>query len=172
MRAGIRLHVVEKEDLAFIHKLTNDADIMSYWFEEPYQSISHLEQIYEESLKNKQTRLFILKNKEERIGFIGIFSIDWIHRKAEFGIMIDPKHQGNGYASTGTELAMNYVFSTLNLHKLYLIVDETNEKAIHIYKKAGFQAEGRLRDEFFINGTYHHIIIMSIFQPDYFLQQQ
>ena len=30
-----------------------------------------------------------------------------------------------------TRLAMDYAFSVLNMHKLYLVVDKENEKAVH-----------------------------------------
>src|SRR5699024_7529756 len=110
---------------------------------------------------------FILRKNNEKLGFVQLISIDYIHRKAEFTIMIDPRGQGHGYASIATHLAMDYAFSVLNLHKLYLIVDKMNEKAIYIYKKTGFQVEAELKDEFFVNGTYHNVVIMSMFQADY-----
>lgn len=165
----VSLRVLEKSDLEFLHKLNNNADIMSYWFEEPYYSMIHLENMYEKTHENH--RLFILAKGKERLGFVGLFSIEPIHRKAEFGIMIDPKHQGHGYARIATNLALDYAFLNLNLHKLYLIVDETNEKAIYIYQKAGFNVEGVLKDEFFIRGSYHNVIHMSVFQKD-FLQDK
>lgn len=62
---------------------------------------------------------------------------------------------------------MEYGFSVLNLYKLYLIVDKENEKAIHIYSKLGFEIEGELKQEFFINGEYRTVIRMCIFQPQY-----
>ena len=43
-----------------------------------------------------------------------------------------------------TRLAMDYAFSVLNMHKLYLVVDKENEKAVHVYKKVGFIVEGEL----------------------------
>ena len=55
----------------------------------------------------------------------------------------------------------------LNLHKLFLIVDVQNEKAIHIYEKCGFQREGELREEFFSYGAYHNALRMCAFQRDY-----
>lgn len=167
MNEEIELRVLEKSDLEFIHQLNNNADIMSYWFEESYQSMVALEKSYDKSLNSKEMRQFIIKKGEESLGYIGIFSIDPIHRKAEFGIMIDPKHQGHGYASIATDLAIDYAFSTLNLHKLYLIVDRINEKAIHVYEKMGFQVEGILKEEYFVNGEFHDVSMMSIFQQDY-----
>ena len=76
-----------------------------------------------------------------------LVEINHVHRRAEFQIIIDPTHQGKGLASRA-KLAMDYGFSVLNLYKLYLIVDQENEKAIHIYSKLGFEIEGVLRHEF------------------------
>src|SRR5699024_483651 len=148
-------------------RLYNDATIMSYWFEEAYCSRAVLEEFYEKNKDNQSVRSFILQNKTEKIGLIKLLQIDFIHRNAEFAIMIDPTKQGNGYAATATKLAIDYAFRTLNLHKFYLTVDEMNEKAIHIYEKAGFTYEATLKDEYFINGSYHNIVYMSMFQDDY-----
>jgi len=167
MSEEIGLRVLEKDDLEFIHRLNNNADIMSYWFEEPYKSMARLQDLYEKNMHNQHERRFILKKNNEKLGLVELISIDLIHRKAEFTIMIDPTYQGHGYASTATKLAMDYAFSNLNLHKLYLFVDEVNEKAIHIYKKSGFQIEATLKDEFFVNGAYHTAVIMSVFQDQY-----
>lgn len=42
-----------------------------------------------------------------------------------------------------------------------------NPKAIHIYSKLGFNVEGELIDEFFVNGEYRTVLRMCIFQPQY-----
>lgn len=167
MSEKIELRVLEKADLEFIHRLNNNADIMSYWFDESYKSMTQLEKAYEKSIDNKDVRQFIIEKDNEQLGYVALFSIDPIHRKAEFGIMIDPKHQGHGYASIATDLAIDYAFSTLNLNKLYLIVDRINEKAIHVYEKMGFEMEALLKEEYFVNGSFHDVSIMSIFQRDY-----
>lgn len=168
MDEQIGLRTLEKEDLEFIHTLNNNADIMSYWFAEAYKSLAELKDLYDKNISNPHERRFILKKGNERLGLVELVGIDPIHRKAEFTIMIDPAQQGNGYAGRATRLAMNYAFATLNLHKLYLVVDQINEKAIHIYKKAGFQVEAELKDEYFVNGAYHNAVIMCMFQEDYF----
>lgn len=163
----VKLRVLEKEDLKFVHNLTNNRDIMSFWFEEAHQSMTSLEKIYNKSKESRKSREFILEKDGEQLGFVALMAIDLIHRKAEFAIMIDPAHQGYGYASIATGLAMDYGFTVLNLHKLYLVVDQTNEKAVYVYEKLGFQQEAILKDEYFVNGSYHNALIMSAFQPTY-----
>lgn len=168
MSSQLELKAMEKEDLEFVHGLMNDPTIMSFWFDEPYQSKADLEEKYMKNKDSDHMRLFILKKNKEQLGFVGLYSIDPIHRKAEFAIMIDPAHQGFGYAGQATRLAMDYAFRILNLHKLYLTVDEINEKAIHVYNKSGFNTEAVLKDEYFVKGSYHNAVIMSAFQNDYF----
>lgn len=104
---------------------------------------------------------------KQTVGLVELVEIDLIHRNAEFQIIIDPQSQGKGYASIATKLAIEYAFTILNLHKIYLLVDKKNDKAIHIYQKTGFQIEGELKEEFFINGSYHDAIRMCMFQRDF-----
>lgn len=169
MSNDIKLRPLEREDLEFIHMLNNNAKIMSYWFEEPYEAFVELQDLYDKHIHDQGERRFILEKEKDKemVGLVELVEIDYIHRRAEFQIIIDPKHQNHGYASIATRMAMDYAFSVLNMHKLYLIVDSTNEKAIHIYKKAGFQEEGEFLDEFFVDGTYHNAIRMCIFQKQY-----
>ena len=38
---------------------------------------------------------------------------------------------------------------------------------MHIYRKLGFEVEGELKHEFFINGQYRDVIRMCLFQHDF-----
>lgn len=167
MANDILLRTLEKDDLLFLHKLFNNPDIMNYWFSESYMSMEHLKDSYDKNKDNPRNREFILTDGDQRLGFVGLFDIEQRHRNAEFAIMIDPVHQGKGYAAAATKLAIDYAFSVLNLHKLYLIVARANEKAKHIYEKVGFQVEGVMNEHFFINGEYHDAVTMCMFQRDY-----
>lgn len=168
MTQDIQLRALEKDDLSFLYKLFNNPDITNYWFCEPTVSLGKLEERLDKNKDDEQTREFILTNSDQdKLGFVGLYEIEQRHMNAEFAIMIDPAHQGNGYAFPATKLAMDYAFSVLNLHKLYLIVAKINEKASHIYEKAGFQTEGELIEHFYSNGEYLDVFIMSILQRDY-----
>ncbi|EAF9772715.1 spermidine N1-acetyltransferase [Listeria monocytogenes] len=167
MSGDLKLRPLEREDLKFVHRLNNDAKIMSYWFEEPHEAFVELQELYDKHIHDQSERRFILELDGQMVGLVELMEIDYIHRRAEFQIIIDPKFQGHGYAVSATKLAMKYAFHVLNLHKLYLVVDKVNEKAIHVYEKVGFIREGELIDEFFVDGTYHDAIRMCIFQHQY-----
>ncbi|WP_130835440.1 spermidine N1-acetyltransferase [[Erwinia] mediterraneensis] len=163
----VKLRPLEREDLHFVHQLDNNASVMRYWFEEPYEAFVELSDLYNKHIHDQSERRFVVEHNGQKAGLVELVEINHVHRRAEFQIIIDPAHQGKGLASQAAKLAMEYGFSVLNLYKLYLIVDQENEKAIHIYSKLGFEIEGVLKHEFFINGEYRNTIRMCIFQHQY-----
>lgn len=166
--SAIQLRPLERKDLKFVHQLDNNANVMRYWFEEPYEAFVELVDLYDKHIHDQTERRFIIQSQAKPIGLVELMEINHIHRNAEFQIIIDPAYQGKGYASKATKLAMEYAFNILNLYKLYLLVDQENEKAIHIYSKLGFIKEGLLHHEFFVNGEYRDVIRMCTFQDQFF----
>ena len=164
---AIKLRPLEREDLRFVHHLDNNANVMRYWFEEPYETFAELAALYEEHIHDQSERRFVIEHKGENAGLVELVEIDHVHRRAEFQLIIAPEHQGKGLATKATRSAMDYGFSVLDLHKIYLIVDVENKRAIHVYQKLGFVEEGRLVEEFFINGGYRDVTRMYIFQHEY-----
>lgn len=167
METTIKLKPLEHKDLSFIHSLNNNYSIMSYWFEEPYESFAELESLYNKHIHDDTERRFIITNEEKYVGLIELVELDYIHRKAELQIIISPNYQGNGFSKQAIYKALQYAFQILNLHKVYLIVSNFNEKAIHIYEKMGFTKEGVLREEFYVNGAYQDATRMSIFKREF-----
>src|SRR6478735_7353789 len=111
MNKELKLRPLEREDLKFVHKLNINANIMSYWFEEPYEAFVELQDLFDKHIHDQGERRFILEKSNEMVGLVEIVEIDYIHRRAEFQIIIHPKHQGHGYAKLATRLAMDYAFS-------------------------------------------------------------
>ncbi len=171
--SDLSLRPLERSDLHFVHGLNNDAKIMRYWFEEPYETFTELSQLYDRHVHDQRERRFVCENSAgEAVGLVELMELNYIHRRGEFQIIIAPDWQGRGYAGTATRLAVDYAFMVLNLHKLYLVVDVKNEKAVHIYEKCGFRREGVLVEEFFSSGAYHNALRMCIFQRDFLAARQ
>ena len=167
LASTLRLRPLEREDLPFVHQLDNNANVMRYWFEEPFETFAELSALYDEHIHDQRERRFMVESGGTSVGLVELVEIDHVHRRAEFQIIIAPDYQGKGIASRAARLAMEYGFSVLNLYKIYLIVDSDNHKAMHIYQKLGFQVEGELRHEFFINGQDRNVIRMCLFQHEF-----
>lgn len=168
----LRLRALERDDLPFVHQLFNDDQIMSYWFDEPFEALVELRDIYDRHIHDERERRFIIDVDGEPAGLVELVGILDVHRNAEFQIIVAPQHQGRGLASAATRKALDYAFAVLNLHKVYLIADVANEKAIHVYRKAGFQSEGILREEFFAAGRYRDALRMGVLQREHLARME
>ncbi|MET8865115.1 GNAT family protein [Nonomuraea sp. NPDC004580] len=74
---------------------------------------------------------------------------------------------GRGYGSEAIELVLGHVFRTTPLHRVRLEVYAFNERARHVYEKAGFVAEGVERDALLWEGEWHDVVVMAILRPEW-----
>ena len=109
-----------------------------------------------------------LKHNSQYVGIAGLHSLDWVARSGEFRILIGEKNAwGQGAGTEAAQLITAYAFETLNLNKVWLGVNASNERAFKSYEKAGYVNEGKLRQEVFRNGRYYDVYRMSILRPEY-----
>ncbi len=102
------------------------------------------------------------------IGISLFKDIDLLNRSAETAIYIgDQTSRGNGYSKAALALTLDFGFQKLGLHRIWLKVRSDNEKAIGLYKSAGFQQEGSLRDSLFKNGEFKTLMVFSILSGEY-----
>lgn len=112
-------------------------------------------------------RHFAIERKDDRthIGNASIHDIDWVSRTAWFGLFIgEPAAWNRGFGSDAIQTLVRFAFEEMNLVKLRINVFDYNEKAKHVLLSRGFVEEGKLRRDFFREGTYHDIVILSAFR--------
>jgi putative acetyltransferase len=84
-----------------------------------------------------------------------------LKHKAELGITVHDNYQNMGI---GTALLKHLISIARmkNLKKIYLHVSTANDRAINLYKNAGFKIEGKLCKESYINGKYRDEYRMAL----------
>jgi RimJ/RimL family protein N-acetyltransferase len=106
------------------------------------------------------------------VGNIAVFGINWRLRSAEIGILIgDKRYWNKGYGTEAMQVILKHGFETLNLHRMYLRVFQTNPGAIRAYEKAGFIHEGIQRQAEFRNGQYVDVLMMSVLLEEWQARQ-
>ena len=163
---SLQLRALEKADLIFLHRLHNNSKTLNYFFEEPFETLRELEDLYEKYVHSTTERRFVIEEiaTGASIGVLSLIEIDEINRKCEIDIIIDEKSQGKGLGKQGFVLGIKYAFDILNLYKIYLVILPDNIPGLNIYKFAGFKKECRLRKEYFRNGEYVDVERMCLFE--------
>ena len=166
----VQLIPLEEEHLAKSRFWVNDAFLSSKMLRVLPVTKSEQEKWYQDIVQNPLKIVFAIKTLDggEHIGNTGLYCIDWIHRRAEFWILIGERNfREKGIGAEVVSLMKRYAFNGLNLNKLYLNVGADNQEAIYLYKKQNFIQEGILREDYYIEGKYLDIIIMAILRKDY-----
>ncbi|WP_054704503.1 GNAT family protein [Bacillus sp. JCM 19041] len=103
----------------------------------------------------------------EHIGNCDYRSVNLVARSAEVGMIIgDPNARDKGFGTEALTLLIRFLFMELNLLRIRLDTWSGNDRALHLYKKCGFQVEGTLRNAEFVNGSYYDQIVMGLLRED------
>jgi RimJ/RimL family protein N-acetyltransferase len=149
----------------------NDPEVTRYTETGIFPSTVHdLESFYREMSGSRNHVILAIadKNSNEHIGNVKLGPINWIHRRATFGILIGNKDfWSQGFGEESTRLMVEYGFGRLNLHRIDLGVFAEHEAAVRCYQKIGFQIEGRLRDDLFQAGEYKDRLWMGLLKSEY-----
>lgn len=103
----------------------------------------------------------------KKIGMIRLSSIDFVNRSMCVGGDICEEFAGLGHGKNMYHLIFKLGFDTWGMNRLWLMVLESNERAINLYKKMGFIDEGIQRKAIYKNGKYLDYLSMSILQNEY-----
>jgi len=159
----------DRQHLAATLKWVNDPRIMNTINRVlPVNMIQH-EKWFERVTHDSSQLVFSILEQEtmSHIGNCGLSNIDWRVRKAELWVYLDPDHWGKSWGVAAVRKLLDFAFSSLNLHRIFLYAIDNNCAAHATFRKAGFSEEGLFRDDVFLNGTYHNSIRMAILHTDW-----
>ena len=168
----VKLRAIEEDDLEMLRTLINDKNteyLVGTW-NIPISKAAQRKWFENISCdKSSSLHLIIEVEEEGAIGYLTLHNIDWKNRRAMYGMKtkLDRKTKGVGYDTALT--IMKYDIEELQLNKLECEFIEINESSIYIHeKKCKWHVDGRRRDEYFQNGRYYDVIIMSILRNEYY----
>lgn len=133
---------------------------------EGYIDISGFEQIIRTDTESTKNLFLVAVVHNKIVGFSrceGIYLKRFSH-KVEFGVGVLKDFWGYGIGKNLLKESITWADSN-GITKITLNVLETNDKAIKLYKKLGFEIEGILKkDKILSDGKYYNTIIMGRFK--------
>lgn len=131
------------------------------------------QQYWFDTLDRNKNRMFSIywnasdiTNDDIWVGVCGLTNIDWVHKKGEFSLYIEPGCRGNGYARDALCALINHGFRDLNLERIWGEMFEDNP-AENLFLSLGMKLEGALRNSYYKNGEYIGSYIFSILRDEW-----
>ena len=152
------LRALEPEDLDFLFSAENNE---SFWkissTQTPYSKYilqKYIENAHQDIYEAKQYRFVICNKQNIPVGMIDLFDFNPQHNRVGVGILILPENQGKGYGSEALKMVIDYAFTYLNVHQIFVNIIADNHKSIALFEKFNFKKIGIKKDWIFDNTNY------------------
>lgn len=101
------------------------------------------------------------------LGFVALFSVDYVNRTAETGSYLGPRHRDQGFGTEAKHLLLEYAFERLYLHTLWSVVWEGNYRSVAALLKQGYRPAGRSYWRGLQDGVYRHELLFDLLRDDW-----
>lgn len=160
------LRAPEPEDAGAYQAFRNDlgaiGDLIGYVRGVPRHKIA--EWIAKIDNKNTLTLTAVLLSDNRAVGYVNVGEIDQTAGTCQMGLAVfSPEDRGKGYGGRIMRLTLDYLRDWQKVRKVSLTVLLDNQAAIALYRMCGFEVEGTLKDQYFIDGRYRTALLMAKF---------
>lgn len=177
---SVDLRTFEEEDVAFVHAVVNDHRVWrSLGGQVTPTNLAAERRFFEQDSRDDGTIKFVVTRRGggagdgsepgdsaeagdggdvRRLGMVELNEIEWDRRRAEVAFWIAPDHQSGGYGRDALATLADYAFDQVGLHKLTAEAFATNEASMHLLESVGFEREGRLREEEYVDGEWVDVV--------------
>ena len=156
--AELRLRPTREDDLDYVVAAEADPDNAPFLAPSPRDEHAGF-------LRDPLQRHLIAEADGRRVGF-ALLRLHPGDRAVELRrLAVTEKRRGHGRAAL--RLAIAAAFEEHDAHRLWLDVKPHNERALALYRSAGFVEEGLLRDALYQGGRFESLIVMSILRHEW-----
>ncbi|KZX00216.1 hypothetical protein JL49_12790 [Pseudoalteromonas luteoviolacea] len=84
----------------------------------------------------------------------------------EIGYRLSPLHLSQGYAFEAASMFISHLFEQFELNKVVAVCAINNIASWRLMEKLGMRREGELRDNMYLQGSYHDSFLYSILRRE------
>lgn len=165
---------VERRDLEEIRLLRNDQSTAKQLTDPRLISEAQQEEwfkaragAYFTVVRIERDPSYPITSEKEFVGIIRTSDNDPVNRSICIGADVAVHMRGKGYGTKIYKAILKYLFDDLALHRVWLLVLETNDVGRRLYSNVGFTEEGRMRNAIWRDGGWRDYVMMSILRSEY-----
>lgn len=168
--AKVTLTAIRDGDMENLYRWINDRE--SVLLNSPFRPVHYRDHAewFDAVRRRKDIAIFAVRAAadDRLLGTCQLHSIHPIHRSAELQIRVGALNdRGRGYGKDALRRLLEHGFRDLGLNRIALQVFADNERAIRLYRNAGFAPEGALREGAFIDGEFKDILLFSMLRREW-----
>lgn len=167
--ARLLLREFVSDDAPAVHAYASDERVTRYTDWGP-NTTEETEEFFREALnavssKPRDSYLFaVTLNRGPVIGCARLGIVNKGDRVGDLGYVLNAEYWGQGIATEATQRLLTFGFDDLGLHRIFATCHPENIGSARVLEKAGFQLEGRLREDKLVRGAYRDSLLYAILE--------
>lgn len=155
----------ELSDAQALQLIYQQASIYANTLQLPYQSLSHWQSLCQPTAGFYN---LVAELDGQLVGQLGLQQFQNQRRRhvADIGMAVSELYQGQGIGSSLLRAALEMADNWLNIRRLELQVYSSNDVAVALYERFGFEVEAELIDFAFQYGRYVNVLQMARIMSD------
>ena len=109
----------------------------------------------------------VLAATGELVGDICLWRVSREHRQGEVGYVLDPAHQGRGYATEAVREMLRIGFEVAGFHRIVGRLDARNTASAAVLERLGMRREAHLRENEFVKGEWADELIYAMLAAEW-----
>ncbi len=165
------LRELRTSDAAALFAMLTTEEV-SRFISPPPSTVDGFERFIEWTLRQRRAGVYAcfavtLKGFDTAIGIFQVRELESNFQTAEWGFAIGSPFWGTGVFQAGAELMLEFVFETLDVHRLEARSSVQNGRGSGALRKVGAVREAILRKSFLRNGRYLDQVLYTILEDDW-----
>ena len=150
--------------IEYVNKVVGESNFLTLGVGDFNKTVEEEEKIIEDHSSAKNRIFLVAEINGNVVGLLNVNASNKprIEHIGDFGVTVLKDHWGKGIGSSLIEAMLDWAKSTEIIRKINLNVQANNEAAIALYKKYGFEIEGIIRRDSFIDGKFYDSYAMGI----------
>lgn len=161
------LREIRRSDAQALFRMCSDAEWMGFWGLPIHRTIDDTRKMIDgirvRCGERRALRWAVtIKGNDEAIGSLGFSRFMTQHHRAEITGEFTRSESRKGYATEAARAVVKFGFETLGLHSIEANIDPNNAASRAVVVGLGFQREGYLRQNYFLEGKFYDTVIYSM----------
>jgi ribosomal-protein-alanine N-acetyltransferase len=169
---SVTLRMLEREDFEFWQRGAADPDVRHLTGNSEARNRDQLEAAFE----NEQVTAFLVCLDDDgdpepvdsdAVRRVGMVNVKTWGRNPTLGIWLVPEVHGEGYGEEAARLLVDYAFRVYDAPTLKAKAFDYNDASKGLLEALGFQQEGRLRKDAFLDGEFRDAFMYGILREEW-----
>lgn len=170
----IQIRPIEMNDAAAVFSYRSDKIANQYqsWIPEDLEDVKNFIKRNPAQFNLPETWFqLVIINKEtnQLIGDIGVHFFGNENAQVELGITLNKLMQGKAYADESLRVVIDYLFNTLDKHRISASLDPQNRSSENMLKKLNFRKEAHFIKSYFHNNTWVDDVVYALLKEDWII---